>query len=242
MKIKLYGTGALVTKRFSACAMVDDAILFDCPNGLVRKLRQDDINLTNIQTLLISHFHADHDYDVYQLLWDYNRTKRQEKLNIIAPKGFHERYSILCNMAWPGMFIYDDMLKNVNLNILEAEDKKSFELDGYKITAYKVEHANCDSYGYKIQKNDKTVAFTGDAGMSDNIHALVENCDMAFIDVTGTASQGQAQIHFSVPMFMDLQSAHPSVRLIPTHMGDAASAELEANSINPPEDGDTLEI
>ena len=34
MKIKLYGTGALTAKSYSACALIDDTILFDCPNGL----------------------------------------------------------------------------------------------------------------------------------------------------------------------------------------------------------------
>ncbi|MCL2756215.1 MAG: ribonuclease Z [Firmicutes bacterium] len=244
MKVKLYGTGALVSKSFSACAMIDDRILFDCPNGLVRKLRQDNIDFGKIATIIISHYHADHDYDMFVLLWEFNRVKRKQQLNIIAPKGFEERYKPLVDMAWPGMFFFTNVMKNVNLNILEAVDAETFELGEYNITAYKMNHANCDAYGYRIKKGERVVAFTGDATMSDNINRLVKGADIAFIDVTGAPprNSGLDPVHFDIPMFIELKNNHKDVRIMPIHMGDEVYEELKEKGYNVPSDNDVIEI
>jgi ribonuclease BN (tRNA processing enzyme) len=236
MKIQLFGTGALVTKRFSACAMIDDTIMFDCPNGLVRKLRQHDVDFSKIQIVIISHYHADHDFDLPFLLWEYNRIKRTKPLTIIAPTGFAERFKLLFDLAWPDLFSYTEVIKNVNLNILTASDAAQFSAAGYKIQSFKMIHADCDAYGYKITDGKKTAAFTGDATISDNVNRLVSGAQMAFIDVTGAPPPGVRQLHFDVPMFLTLQDAHPKIRLIPTHMGDSVIDGLTSAGHTPPPD------
>ena len=241
MKIKLYGTGALVTSRFSACALIDDKILFDCPNGLVKKLRQDDA-IDKIEIVIISHYHADHDYDLAFLLWEYNRSKRQNQLNIIAPKGFFDRYKVLCDMAWPGLFTWNALCKNVSMKIIEAADKKIINLCGYKIQAFKVDHANADAYAYGIEKDGKTIAFTGDSAMCENINLLVSNANIAFVDVTGYTPAGVKPLHFDPPQFIELQKSHKNVRFVPVHMNESTADDLKEKGINPPNDGDIFVI
>ena len=240
MRIELLGTGALVSKSFSACALIDDTILFDCPNGLVRVLRQKDIDFSRIKTIIISHYHADHDWDLPFLFWEYSRVKRQEPLKIIAPKGFMERFKPICDMLWTDMFSLDTVMQNVNLKIIETADKKVFDLDGYKITAYKVEHSNCDAYGYRIQKGEKVIAMTGDATMCDSVNELVKNANLAFVDVT-TISNGKP-VHFDMPDFEILKSNHKSVKILPIHMSQDAFNTLKERGHNPPSDNDVFEV
>ena len=45
MKLKLVGTGAITGKERSACSLVDEKILIDCGNGIVKTLTEQGIDI-----------------------------------------------------------------------------------------------------------------------------------------------------------------------------------------------------
>ena len=61
----MIGTGAISVKQRSACSLVDDKILIDCGNGIVKTLLEQDVNINKIDTLLITHLHGDHFLDKF---------------------------------------------------------------------------------------------------------------------------------------------------------------------------------
>jgi ribonuclease BN (tRNA processing enzyme) len=239
MKIKLFGTGSLTAKNFSACALIEDTILFDCPNGLVKRLRQAEVDLRKLRVVIISHYHADHDWDLPFLLLEKKKMAPKESLTVIAPKGYKERYKVVFDIMWAGAFDYEMM--NDCVEILEATDKKQFEIDGYKIKAFKMLHVNCDAYGYRIERDGKVAAFTGDSAMCDNVIQLIEKADAAFVDATGSSLMGIGQVHFSLEDLIQLRNK-VKVRIIPIHMNDAIRENLEKIGFELPNDGDVMEL
>ncbi|MCL2228215.1 MAG: ribonuclease Z [Firmicutes bacterium] len=241
MKVKLYGTGSSAAKNFSACAFINDEVLFDCPNGLVQKLRNDDVDFDKVKVLILSHFHGDHDFDVPFFLGAMGFNPRGRKLTIIAPKGFAKRHKVLCDMIWPGIFGFKVAKKNIDLTILEAKDKRVFNIEGYEIKAYSVSHCEeqgCVAYGFKITKDGKTISFSGDTSMTDNVRALVDGVDMAFIECTGAPLSERVPVHIDVPEFLALKKDFPDVKLVPIHMSDKSKEALEKLGVKVPEDGD----
>ena len=64
MKVELIGTGCIGTKQNSASSIVNKKILIDVPNGICRTLRNLDKPLEYIQTVIITHYHGDHIFDL----------------------------------------------------------------------------------------------------------------------------------------------------------------------------------
>jgi len=239
MKIKLYGTGVIESKQaFSSCALIDDKILFDCPNGLVKRLIQDGVNPKSIDVVIISHFHADHDFDIPFLL--YMNKDRQDPLKIIAPKGAIERYKSMCDMAnFPNIF------KIGSPDILEVDNYKNGidEIENYIIKPYKVKHfPTIECYGYTITSGDKTAAFTGDAVYCPGVEKLVSNANIAFLDITGPAILGLDPIHMDIPEFEQLKEKYPDCKMIPVHMKDETRKKLGKLGHKPPSDGKEFKI
>jgi ribonuclease BN (tRNA processing enzyme) len=241
MKIKMYGTGLLKAKAFSSSAVIDDLILVDCPNGLVRKLRNADFDFDKLKIILMTHFHGDHDFDMPFLLREYNKNTRKAPLTVISPNGFDERYRVMYSLALPEGF--DPIYINARLNVIEINDDiltDGIEIDGYKIDIYRVEHG-CDAFGYKITKDNKTVAFSGDTCMCKNVAKLLENTNIAFVDITGVR-QENSKIHMCIDDLIQLKLDFPKCRVLPTHMGDETREKIKEQKLDCPNDDEVFEI
>ena len=78
MKIQLIGTGTIPDMTNSASVLINDHILFDVPNGNLKAMIRQNIDILKIDTVIISHTHADHCFDMPFLLWykeDYQKDK-----------------------------------------------------------------------------------------------------------------------------------------------------------------------
>jgi len=232
--------------------MIDDTILVDCPIGLTKKLIMEDVDFGKIRVIVISHFHCDHDFDLGFLL-NYFRGRGEKDITIIAPAGFENRYKPMMDSLFLGvtgsdgnpLVSYEGIINKVNPNIIVAENNKITEANGYKITALEMDHfpETCDCYGYRIERDGKIAAFTGDSQPNPNIDVLVAGADIAFIDVTGPVPSGEEiKAHFDVPDFKGLRVKHPTVNLVSVHMTDSTRGKLKELGYNPPNDGDVIEV
>lgn len=64
MKLQIVGTGSIPVKERNACALIDDKILIDCENGIIKILEQQGVNINNIEAVFITHLHGDHFLDL----------------------------------------------------------------------------------------------------------------------------------------------------------------------------------
>ncbi len=97
----LAGTGGMMPlkNRWLTCCYMEyngKAILIDCGEGTQIALSQADCRLSKLETLLITHFHADHISGLPGLLLSLGNYSKKSPLKIYGPKGIVNVVNNLC--------------------------------------------------------------------------------------------------------------------------------------------------
>ena len=180
MKVTLTGTGSLYSKYNSASTLINDNLMIDMPNGIMKELLKRDFDLTKIKTILITHFHGDHMADIpFFLEYIYFLRKEKYKLNIIGPVGIKNKIIELFRAY--NFATVEEFNKDFNLNIVEFIDN-TIEINSYKFESYNVLHGKqTNALGYVI--NDK-LGITGDTSLCESVEKIFERSSLVISDTS----------------------------------------------------------
>lgn len=118
------------------------SILIDCGEGTQIAIKEKGLTFKPIDVICFTHFHADHVSGLPGLLLTLGNAERTEPLTIIGPKGVERVVNSLRAIAPELPF---------KINCIEIiEPTKSFNINGYILEAFKVNH-NVTCYGYTIK-------------------------------------------------------------------------------------------
>ena len=118
------------------------SILIDCGEGTQIAIKEKGLTFKPIDVICFTHFHADHVSGLPGLLLTLGNAERTEPLTIIGPKGVERVVNSLRAIAPELPF---------KINCIEiTEPTKSFNINGYILEAFKVNH-NVTCYGYTIK-------------------------------------------------------------------------------------------
>lgn len=176
-----YGLGDKNVRRYSS-TLLDGTILFDCSIFTVQSIIANNIDISKINRLFITHFHGDHcDFGSIQQL----AFKTEKPLEIY--------YSA------EGEFPFID---NAELHPLNVGETVNF--DGYSITPFKANH-NGNPYHYSIEKDGKKLFYGLDGAwlLFDTYYAMKDmNYDAMILDATVGDYNGDYRMaeHNSIPM------------------------------------------
>ena len=115
-----------------------DRLLFDCGEGTQRQLLRS-VGLPDLDTVFITHFHADHWLGLPGMLKSFALRERSEPLSVYGPKGLSELMSVMRIVY--GRLPYE-------LTITELEPAETVAYDGYMIAAIPVRHKAQSPFGY----------------------------------------------------------------------------------------------
>lgn len=178
MKIKLVGTGAMYTAYNSACTLIDNKIIVDMPNGTIKQLLKENINVGLIDIILITHMHGDHTADIpFFLKYIFNYLKTKKNIKIVGPLGIKNKIIKLFNA-----YNFEDekeIEQFFNIEFIEILENE-IEIDNYFIKSYLVLHGEeKPALGYVI---DNKLGLTGDSGLCNNIEEIFKKSQVIISD------------------------------------------------------------
>lgn len=147
LDVCLLGTGGMMPlpRRWLTALMLrynGSSILIDCGEGTQIAVKEKGWSFKPIDVICFTHYHGDHISGLPGLLLTMGNAERQEPLTLIGPKGLERVVNALRVIAPELPF---------ELRFLEIQGaEQSFEMEGYRIRAFKVSH-NVLCYGYTIE-------------------------------------------------------------------------------------------
>ena len=237
MNIKLIGTGAMYTAYNSACTLIDNRIIVDMPNGTVKQLLKQNIDVTLIDTILVTHMHGDHTADIpFFLKYIFNYLKIDKPIRIIGPVGIKNKITELFNAY--NFENQEEIDKFFNIEFIEILENE-IEFDDYFIKLYLVLHGQeKPALGYVI--NNK-LGLTGDSGLCDNIEQIFKTSDIVISDSSFRTGD---DTHLGIDN-LDYLTQKYNKKVLCTHLRDKTRNTINNSSFDSiivKEDFDELEI
>lgn len=141
-------------------------------------------NLSKIQDrneighILFSHMHVDHYSDFvpfFQNAVHESKENRRKDLNIMGPIGFKEIFTQI--FSSPG---FSEALFKTNL---KEVSNRTFSVAEARVTAKEVRHVDkLHCLGYRIEYNGRSLVYSGDSRLCNEIVELCRNADVAVLD------------------------------------------------------------
>ena len=199
MRVTLLGTGSPRpdVSRSGPAVLVEaggQKLLFDTGRGVVQRLEQLDISISEIHKVFLTHLHSDHISaldDVWLTGWIYQRSK---PLTVFGPNG---TAAFVQNLQHA--YDYDSSLRHqyagldknaAKLIDVEIEPGVIYSEAGVKVTAFLVDHKPVDlAYGYRIDFGDRSVVISGDTTYSQNLIAHAQEVDLLIHEIFAAKSK-----------------------------------------------------
>lgn len=153
LDVCLLGTGGMMPlpRRWLTALMTrynGSSLLIDCGEGTQIAIKEKGWSFHSIDVVCFTHYHADHISGLPGLLLTMGNADRREPLTLIGPKGLERVVSALRMIAPELPF----PIRYIEL----SEPKQTVEMNGYVITAFRVNHnVTCYAYTLEIKRTGK---------------------------------------------------------------------------------------
>lgn len=153
-------------------------IVFDCGHGVVQRLLECGIRHSQVQHVVLSHFHPDHVSDLIPLLqagaWS-RHDPRHSDIHIYGPQGVRQLVDGFIDIFKRSAF--EQPSYKVIVQELAAGP---YTIDGQRFEAVSLPPAG--NHGLRFSYHGKTYALTGDSFFHDEELAFLKDVDLAVID------------------------------------------------------------
>jgi ribonuclease BN (tRNA processing enzyme) len=234
-----FGSGGRSNTCFHVVGKQINALI-DCGATSLVSMNKLAINRNEINTIFLSHFHADHIGGLPFFILEANYVlKRQHGLTIAGPPGLKSRYANLMETAFPGT---KTMELSFPLTLRELEIGRKSEIGHMQVTPSHVLHDERAGpcLGLRFEAEGKVLAYSGDTQWTDTLIEVGRAADL-FICEAYTRDKPVAT-HMALSLLeRHLDQIKPK-RLILTHMSNDMLARRAELPYETAEDGMIVEI
>ena len=233
-----FGSGGRLHTCFHVRA-ARTSFLIDCGASSLIGMNRLGIERDPIDTILISHFHADHFGGVPFFMLDAQfNTKRTRPLTIAGPPGLRKWYERAMETAFAGAH----KQQKFELNLVELEPAQRRSLGDITVRPARVRHAPTEGpfFAYRIEVDGKTIAFSGDTEWVENLIEIGHEADLMISECYSFEKKVPFHLDYAT-LTKNLPRIKPK-RLILTHLNADALARADATGCEIAKDGLTVEI
>lgn len=200
MNIKFLGTGSGVTllNRFHSSFLITSSnynLLVDCGDGISKAILSQNVKFNSIDSILISHFHADHYAGLPSLITQMKIDKRKKKLTIYvhsSEKDFLEEF-ILHSYLFKERIMFDLKIipfSEENEIIINNEFKFVSKINSH-LNKYKVHDKENKlgfvSLSFLFKDDENSCIYTGDVGNENDLFLFNQKVEWFISEVTHTS-------------------------------------------------------
>ncbi len=228
--------------RFNTCFYLnysDEHVLVDCGASSLVGLKKQDIPLSKINTIVLSHLHGDHFGGLpFYILDAKHLQKRTEPLNILGPKGTEQKTKELTALLYPGTDL-DSM--DYKINFQEYESREKVNVGQLEIQAFPVIHSEeSNPHGLRITMGNKIFAFSGDTEWTDVLLEISNDADLFICECNYYGFKG--------PNHLDYQTILANLdrmnfkRIILNHLGEEMLDKISELKLDCAYDGQLIDF
>jgi ribonuclease BN (tRNA processing enzyme) len=210
-----FGSGG----RFNTCLHVDlgtAPFLVDLGSTSLGALKTLGIAYGDVETILVTHLHADHAGGIPSLLMESMIvTRRRRPLTIVGPTGLSRWIGDLGAIMYPGS---QHLVPRFNLAVRELEAHGSAQVGDLTVRSFPMDHTpETHPMALRITNGQKTLAYTGDGAWSEAIVDLARGADLLVSECY--AYDQRAPMHMTYRDIEANRERLEAARVILTHMG-----------------------
>jgi ribonuclease BN (tRNA processing enzyme) len=229
MKLTILGSGMSThvpgtTFRYPASYLVEAnsyKLLLDAGIGVLPQLARLGVALTDIRTICISHFHADHFaiapiLQAYYLYAKNGDATDKPSLHILGPGSVEERVRSACQGT--GWTFDDDILSAIDLTFTNYRDAEEVSLSpAMKLTAFRTKHYALDAYALRLREQDKILAYSGDSTYSPGLDQAARDADLLLCEAALASGATSDEGHLGPQGAATVARNQHSKKLVLTH-------------------------
>lgn len=190
-------------------------ILMDCGSGSLRAAAAAGAGPGEIDAVLISHFHTDHNLDLQALLFALGNEMYggRPRLDLVGPVGFG-RILEDWRSGRQGKWLEPDGFEVRLREIAEG----THLVAGHEVTAVRVEHAP-ESLGYRVREtpNGPVIGYSGDTGFCEGAIRIGRDADL-FVLECSHADDRPSPGHLTPTEAGEIAAGASCRRLVLTHL------------------------
>ena len=230
LELTFLGAGnAFAGDRYWSSFVLNRRYLFDAPPTVLPHLNKLGIPTADIAAIFITHFHADHFFGLPFLYLDYEYlSDRTEDLFIVAPPKGEETVEQLSQLGFAGLTRGSRRYRRI---YQEARDGVEGSAGGLHYRAIAVEQSSegsLDCFGYKVELEGRTLAYTGDTIMCEGVCELARGADALVIDCSCWGDPCEHHMSFEeVSRFRRDVPLETTFVLTHLDVGEAPATDLE---------------
>jgi ribonuclease BN (tRNA processing enzyme) len=234
-----FGSGGRLNTCFHVRA-AHTTFLIDCGASSLIGMNRLGIDRGAIDTILLTHFHADHAGGIPFFVLDAQfNTRRTRALTIAGPEGLHEWYVQALETGYAGS---SKTQQKFDLNLVELAPGECRRLGDLAVRPARVRHGRVDGpfFAYRIEIDGRTIAYSGDTEWVEGLIEIGRDADLFICESYSFDKKVPLHIDY-VTLAANLPRIKPK-RLILTHMSEAMLKRAGGTGCEVADDGLTVDL
>jgi hypothetical protein len=202
LKIKILGNGGGINNGLPYNSfLVNDSYLIESPPDIMSSLYRENIDLSQIKVIFISHFHGDHYFGLpfifLRIFFNLSGENINQKMKIVGPRYIENMAKEICGLSFGRDHPYIKWIEN-NIQFHEiSDDALSFRDDEISFQFFKLYHS-IETWGFSIYYNGEiSFSYFPDTVWNDDLVEQIKlHPKIIIADMNGERTD-PVQVHLS---------------------------------------------